>query len=121
MFSVRKNGKNRLDINMSCKLNADSMSDVIDEMATKSSNIKNGVMLYTIKDLQLPTLGAIGVEISRLPTLLRLIKKFDRAAVLTNKNWIKKLSAIEGALMPGLEIKSFNLEEEKEAIDWLYD
>ncbi len=30
------------------------------------------------------------------------IKKLERAAVLTDKNWIKKVSEFEGMLIPGL-------------------
>jgi hypothetical protein len=76
-------------------------------------------MLFRIKGYDLPTLGAIGVELSRLPEAFRFIRKFDRAAVLADKGWVRKASEIEGALMPGLEIKAFDLDEEAEAESWL--
>ena len=76
-------------------------------------------MLYRVNDFQLPTLGAIAVEFSRLPQLFGLIGKFDRAAVLADKNWVRKVSEIEGALIPGLDIKSFELDQEAEAEAWL--
>ena len=76
-------------------------------------------MLYRVRDFDLPTLGAIGVELSRLPEAFRFIRKFDRAAVLVDKDWVKKASQIEGALIPGLKIKAFNLDEEEEAENWL--
>ncbi len=74
-------------------------------------------MLYRIDDFALPTLGAIGVEMSRLPELFELIGKFDRSAVLAEKKWIQSASELEGALIPGLTIKTFDLDEEAEA--WL--
>jgi hypothetical protein len=37
-----------------------------------------------------------------LPAMFGLMKKFDRAAVLTDKTWLKKVSEFEGALYPGL-------------------
>jgi hypothetical protein len=40
-----------------------------------------------------------------------LIKKFNRAAVLTDKTWLKKVSEFEGALFPGLEIKAFDRDQ----------
>lgn len=46
-------------------------------------------MLYDVIDFHLPSLGAIAIEFSRLPSMFGLIKKFRRAAVLTDKNWIK--------------------------------
>ena len=61
MFKVIVNGENRLDIEMSGKLDAESMNIALDEIANKSDNIENGKMFYVITDFQLPTLGAIGI------------------------------------------------------------
>jgi len=119
MFKVIPNGINRLDIEMSGKLNAEDMEIALDELVSKSKNIKNGKMLYEIIDFHLPSLGAIRVEFSRLPAMFGLMKKFDRAAVLTDKTWLKKVSEFEGALYPGLEIKAFNRDQKAEAEDWL--
>ncbi len=119
MFKVTKTGMNRLDIELSGKLDAEEMKIALDELVTKSSDIKNGKMLYDIIDFHLPSLGAIGVELSRLPSMFGLIKKFDRAAVLTDKTWLKKVSELEGALYPGLEIKAFNRDQKTEAEAWL--
>lgn len=62
MFKVMKNGTNRLDIEMSGKLDAESMKVALDELVSESENIQNGKMLYTIADFQLPALSAIGIE-----------------------------------------------------------
>jgi len=119
MFKVTKNGINRLDIELSGKLDAEEMKIALDELVDKSKDIENGKMLYDIIDFHLPSLGAIGVELSRLPSMFGLIKKFDRAAVLTDKTWLKKVSELEGALFPGLEIKAFNRDQKTEAEAWL--
>jgi hypothetical protein len=119
MFEVIINGTNRLDIKLTGKIDSESMRTALDELIDKSENITNGKMLYIIHDFKLPTLGAIGIEFSRLPSMFHFIKKFDRAAVLTDKNWLKKASEFEGALIPGLEIKAFNLDQQKEAEAWL--
>jgi hypothetical protein len=119
MFKVTANGDNRLDIDMSGKLDVASMKVALDELVSKSEHIVNGRMLYVIRDFQLPTLGAIGIEFSRLPSMLGLMKRFDRAAVLTDKSWLKKASEFEGTLFPGLEIKAFNIAEKAQAEAWL--
>lgn len=119
MFEVIQNGTNRLDIKLSGKLDSETMTTALDELVSKSKDIKNGKMLYVISDFQLPTLGAIGIEFSRLPSMFGFIKKFNRAAVLTDKTWLKKASEFEGALIPGLEIKAFNLDQKEEAENWL--
>jgi hypothetical protein len=119
MFEVRQNGENRLDIKMSGKLNADEMRIALDELVEEAKNIENGKMLYDIVDYHLPSLEAIAIEFSRLPSMIRWMKKFNRAAVLTDKKWLKKASEFEGALFPGLEIKAFNRDQKAEAEAWL--
>jgi hypothetical protein len=119
MFKVIQNGTNRLDLEMSGKLDAEEIRIAIDELVSKSENIENGKMLYDVIDFRLPSLGAIAIEFSVLPTVFGLLKKFDRTAVLTDKAWLKKLSELEGILYPGLKIKSFSRDQRAEAEAWL--
>ena len=119
MFKITQNGSNRLDIELSGKLNAEEMKIALDELVSKSKNIEHGKMLYDVIDFHLPSLEAIVIEFSRLPSMFGLIKKFNRAAVLTDKTWLKKVSEFEGAFVPGLEIKAFNRDQKVEAEAWL--
>ncbi len=119
MFNVTRKGDNRLDIELTGKLDSDAMKVALDELVAKGEGIENGRMFYRIGDFDMPTLGAIGVELSRLPQLFRFIRKFDRAAVVAGKQWIRKMGEIEGALIPGLTIKAFPPEEEAQAEAWL--
>jgi hypothetical protein len=70
-------------------------------------------------NFQLPTLAAIGVESSRLPALFSLIGKFKRCAVLADENWLKAIGELEGDLIPGLEVKGFDPNNEMLAEAWL--
>jgi len=119
MFKVTRVSENRLDIEMSGKLDSEQMENALDELVNKAEGIENGRMLYDVVDYHLPSLGAIGLEFSRLPSMLGLMRKFDRAAVLTDKAWLKMISEIEGALYPGLEIKAFSREQKAGAEAWL--
>lgn len=119
MFEVIAIADDRLDIRMSGRLDSHSMKIALDEITSKSEHIENGKMLYEVIDFQLPTPEAIVIEFSRLPSMLGLMKKFSRAAVLTDKTWLKKVSELEGHLIPGLEIKAFNMDQRTEAEAWL--
>ncbi|MFC1862490.1 STAS/SEC14 domain-containing protein, partial [Thermodesulfobacteriota bacterium] len=59
MFKITQNGMNRLDIEMSGKLDAEEMKIALDELVSKSKNIENGKMLYEIIDYHLPSFDAI--------------------------------------------------------------
>jgi hypothetical protein len=119
MFKVIPNGKNRLDIELSGKLNTEDMKIALDELVSKSEDIENGKMLYEIINFNLPSFGAIAIEFSRFPAMLGLMKKFDRATVLTDKTWLKTVSELEGVFFPGLEIKAFDRDQKEEAKAWL--
>lgn len=119
MFRIAKQGKNRIGIEMSGKLDAEQMKTALDELVSKTEGIEDGEMLYDIVDFHLPSLGAIAIEFSRLPSMFGLIKRFERAAVLTDKAWLKRVSEFEGALIPGLEIKAFTRDQRQEAEGWL--
>ena|GEM_PF-201087 len=119
MLTVTITGPDRLDIELSGKVDAEGMKAALDELVSKSEGITHGRMLYTVHDFNFPSLAAIAVELSRLPAMLRLIKKFDRAAVMTDTVWLQKASEIEGAIIPGLEIKAFGMKQTLEAEAWL--
>ena len=121
MFKVERVGTDRIDIEFSGKLDSEDMKVALDELENKAEGIEDGRMLYRIGDFKIPTLGAIAVEFSRLPRLFKLIRQFDRAAVLADKTWVQKASEVEGALIPGLKIKAFDLDEAEEAERWLAD
>ena len=68
---------------------------------------------------EMPTLGAIAVELKNLPKIFRLVQKIDRIAVVCDQGWIQTSTEIEGKLIPGLEMKSFDLDKESAALEWL--
>jgi len=119
MFTIKPNGDNRIDMTISGKIREEEMERVLDEFNELARDVENGRMLYTIDDFKFPSLGAIAVELTRLPQLFNTIRKFDRAAVLADEGWIQKISELEGALIPGLEIKAFDRADKAAAEAWL--
>lgn len=119
MFQVTRVSDKRIEIDFSGKLNSEEMRAAIDELLRKAEGIEHGRMLYRIGEFEFPTLGAVAVELARIPALFGMIRRFDRAAVVADKEWVRKASEIEGALIPGLEIKAFAPGEAPEAEVWL--
>lgn len=119
MLNVSKPSANRLDIDLSGALDADEMARALDHLIEESEGVTHGVMLYTISDFEMPTLGAMAVELLRMPKLFNLVRKFDKCAVLCDTAWIRTAAEIEGAVIPSLAIKSFALAEKIAAQEWL--
>ena len=118
MFQITRSG-NRLDIDLEGKLDRVQMKAALEEFEVKSAGIEDGVMLYRITDFHFPSLAAIGIELSHLPLLFRMVRHFDRAAILADEAWLRRISEWESKLVPGLEIKAFPLDEEEAAERWL--
>jgi len=119
MYKIVKISTDRLDIELAGSLDAESMGLLLDELIEKSDDISNGRMLYTISDFSMPGFGATAVELTRLPKLFGLLGKFTKCAVLSDTSWIRKVATLEGALFPGIEIKSFEMDERDKAETWL--
>ncbi len=119
MLKVKKVGPDRVDLELSGKLDTESMKIALDELIEKTEGIENGRMLYDVVDIHVPSLGAMAVELSRIPSLFGLVRKIKRTAVLTDKAWIQKISEFEGKLLPGAEIKGFDRDQREDAENWL--
>jgi len=119
MLTVTKPSPDRIDIELSGVLNANEMEAALDLLVSHSEGIQHGKILYTISDFEIPTLGAMATEFYKLPKLFSLIGKFDKCAVLCDTPWIRTAAQVEGAVIPYLTIKSFNLGDIKAAEDWL--
>lgn len=119
MFKVIKKEPNRLDIELSGCLDAKEMENALDELEFHSQDIKNGSMLFDVVEFHLPSLKAIIIEFARFPSMFGFIRKFRKAAVLSDINWLKQVSELEGLLIPGVDIKAFNRDQLMEAERWL--
>lgn len=119
MIIVTKPAPNRVDIELDGPLDAELMRIGLDDLLAQSEGVENGRMLYRITSFEMPTGGALGVEFTRLPQLFSLLGKFDRCAVLAEAGWLRTMAEIEGALMPGMTIKAFKLDETDAAEAWL--
>jgi len=65
MFTVTPNGANRIDIELTGKLDAIAIKVGLDQLVSESKDIVDGKMRYQISDVDFPSLGAMGVELSR--------------------------------------------------------
>ena len=108
-----------IQIELNGEIDAAGMESGLNKLLELCEDLDNGKLFYQITDFKMPTLAALGIEFMMMPKLFRLISKVDKAAVLTDENWIKTASVIEGALIPGLEIKAFDLGEDDAAMEYL--
>ena len=119
MLTITKPAPERVDVTLSGTLDAEAMRAGLDELIRQSEGVRHGRMLYRITDFSMPTLAAFGVELQRLPRLFSLVSRFDRCAVVSDAGWLRTAAEVQGALIPGLEVKSFDMAEAEAAEAWL--
>jgi hypothetical protein len=119
MIKVTKPGPNRIDIEIRGSIDGLAMREGLDAIIEQSEGVTGGRMLYTIDDLKMPTMGALGIEMTRLPQLMSVVSRFDRCAVLSDTPWLRQAAELEGAMIPGLRIKAFEAEDRAAAEAWL--
>lgn len=119
MLKVTKTAPNRVEIDLKGELDAASMAIGLDELIAVSADVENGQILYRIPTFAMPSLSALAVEFTRLPSLIGLLSKYDRCAVLTDVEWLRSAAEFEGVLIPGFEVKAFALDNEAAAVAWL--
>jgi hypothetical protein len=119
MFNLERKATNRLDIEIAGKIDREEMNASLDALIEQAADIENGCMLYRLGDFELPTAGAIAVELQRLPKLLGAIRRFERIAVIADEKWVRKAGEFEGSLLPGVEIRAFRPGEISKAESWL--
>ncbi len=119
MLLVHKTNSHRLDLEIGGPLDADMMKLGLEDLFQKSEGMSDAQMIIKIADFAMPTFAAVMIEMARLPALFTAMRRFEKCAVLTDAKWMQKAAQIEGALMPGLEIKAFDMEDAPAAETWL--
>lgn len=64
-------------------------------------------------------LSQMSQQFKRVGTVLRHSTLADKCAVLTDSSFVRNSARIEGSVIPGLEVRSFDLDEAKPADRWL--
>jgi hypothetical protein len=119
MLTVNVKEANIISIEINGDIDAETMESGLNRLLELCDDLEQVRLLYRITQFKMPSLAALGVKFKILPKLFKLLGKIDHAAVLTDEGWIAKAAEIEGAIIPGLEIRSFSMEEEEAAMSYL--
>ncbi|MEX3014791.1 STAS/SEC14 domain-containing protein [Gymnodinialimonas hymeniacidonis] len=116
-FEVTREGPNSLRIAIAGQIDAALMEVALQQMSTEMEGMAHGDVLMIDEGAEWPTLGAIGVELRHWPQMMAMLHQLDRAALVSHNQFFRNAAALESALIPGYEIRSFNTEAS--AREWL--
>ena len=111
IFGLRLNGK----------FDAQDVKNIFTRLAEKIKGKGKFKLYYEINNLDLSNVSRemIGVEFKFLYKNPTFIANMEKAALITDLEWLKKIAAVEFALIPTLTGKTFSFAEKDEAMKWL--
>ncbi|MEL7150129.1 MAG: STAS/SEC14 domain-containing protein [Pseudomonadota bacterium] len=119
MFDITKDPKGYVHLTISGPIDSDEMRKGLEAFLACLEDGKKTDFLYTISDFEMPSLQAIGVEFTYIPMLLASLRKIGKVALISDQAWLRKAAEVEGKLIPGLTIESFQPSERWQAEAWL--
>lgn len=117
-----------IELTINGKISSDDMKRLLDEwmqatasmtQADSNTELQNATLLYRINSFAMPSFSAVMDETKRMPELWATMKYFGKMAVISEQQWLQKFAEIEGWMIPNLDIKGFNPEDESAAKVWL--
>ena len=116
-FTVERTGPNTIRVTIAGALDAVAMEAGLQAMTLEMEGMAHGNMLMIDQGAEWPSLGALGVELRHWPQMMAMLHQIDRAALVSHNAFFRGAAAVESALIPGYEIRSFN--DEASATQWL--
>ncbi|SOH92383.1 SpoIIAA-like [Monaibacterium marinum] len=108
MIEVTLKDPNHIELTATGRIEGPQMETALDKLIALCEPLDHATYLAVMTDINMPAGAAITAEIARLPKLMGLLRKIDKAAIITNQNWLRTAAEIEGKLIPNLEIRCFD-------------
>ena len=119
MITITKPNTHRIEIALSGQIDGDEMNAALGEFVEKCQGITEGQILYRATEFPFPTPYAFAIEIGYLPKRFGLLRQVQRIALLSDIQPVRAAAEVQGAFLPGIEVKSFPLGSSAAAEAWL--
>lgn len=117
MIDVTLHDPNHIELTATGRIEGPQMQAALDKLIALCEPLDHVTYLAVMTDITMPAGAALTAEIARLPKLMGLLRKIDKAALIANQGWLRTAAEIEGKLIPNLEIRCF--EDVATARAWL--
>lgn len=104
---------------LSGKVGTDDLGEALEWLTEANDAHDSYNMCVDVAKMDFSDLGEISSEFKRLAAMWRTAKALEKCAVVTDSKYLQSAAKIEGAVIPGLEIESFEMEELAPAMTWL--
>ena len=115
------NDTNIFGLRINGKFDAADVKRVFGALAEKVKGNNKFQLYYEVGNLDLSGISKdmIGEEFKYLYKNPAIVANMEKAALVTDVGWLKKVASVEFALIPTLEGKTFSFERKDAALEWL--
>ncbi|WP_409433332.1 STAS/SEC14 domain-containing protein [Litorimonas sp. RW-G-Af-16] len=103
------------------EVDPDTLQKTIEWIETASNDHEDLTICVDMAKVDFDGLAAINKEFRNIGRVLRYAHDVDKVAVMSDSQFIRNTAEVEGSVIPGLEIKAYDLDEIAPATNWLSD
>jgi SpoIIAA-like len=119
MFTTEVDEFGIVVIDVTGKIDAMAMETGLEAMLHAIEGMDHLDILYRVHQIDLPTLGAIAVELQHLPALFGVLAKMRKVALIADQQWIETVAKVEASIFRSIKFAYFEPGQEDAAKAWL--
>ncbi|AGH94576.1 STAS/SEC14 domain-containing protein [Pseudobdellovibrio exovorus] len=120
MVEILGSPKDVVALRVTQTLDADDYQEIIEEIEFRLVTHQKVSIYADLLDLNHVTAQAVAKRIAYSIAKIGEWHRFPRVALLTEKSWMSAMSKISSALIPRVQIKTFDRASKDEALRWAY-
>ncbi len=118
MITISELTPNVQQIKISGKVQSADMPQVIDLAEMIGKGGKKDSLVFDIENVEGFDWSVLGEEMSHLSTMMRMLTRLDRIAVIADQSWLRTAARLESALLPGVTYEVFSRDKAEQARAW---
>ena len=119
MLSIEKDARGFGVVVIDGRITADEMRTGLDTFMAMLPEEGQMSFLYDVREFAFPEMEAVAEKIRDLPTLFKALGRMKKIAMVADPAWLRTVAEVEGMLVPGLTIRSFEPKDRADAEAWL--
>ena len=118
MITISEIAPNVHQAKISGNVKSADIPQVIGLTETIGKGPEKASLVFDIENVEGFDWSALGEEASHLPSIMRMLTRLDRIAVIADQSWLRTAARIESALLPGVTYEVFSRDKAERARAW---
>jgi hypothetical protein len=103
------------------EISAEDVAKLIAFVGDQNTAQSGGNILFDLVSMAGYSLGAIASELPNAPALMQWLYRLERIAVVSDEKWLRAMTRLESALLPGVTYAVYDADERDAARAWVLE